>query len=352
MKKRTQFILFLFIAIGILWYALLSRPLAYDILLNTLEDTFHFKINIFYSDVTMRTISGFEVSKNRITPLKANFKSFTEGFLASRDYNRILSLINLFRQNRGAAPLNYFHDYYEDSSLIIVSFTGGLENIYVIDKQSFQVSKLHYEETDNLGKMYVSHIRRIADSLVLLGGEANAYNAFIYQIDIPTLSVKKAAKIATHPRAVHEEHYTIDASLNAVFINGTKLQVLSYKTGKLFDISLPFETDYVFSDDSRTIALSLNTSSLDYALFDSNLSLSHSGKLSLPSKNVVLVDAFLKDNYFYLISYDGSSNLYKNYISCYDLLKDKFIYCVGIRQYRNRALQDGMLSLSFDSIEN
>jgi len=352
MKRRHQLILFFFIAIGILYYALLSPPLTYDILLNTLKNTSDFNINIFYSDVTMHAIRGFEVSKNKITPLKANFKSYTEGFLASHDYNRILSQINLFRKDHGAAPLNYFHDYYEDASCIIISFTGGLEKIYVIDKQTFKVSQLHYNQKDNLGEMYVSHIRREGDSLMLLGGQVNAYNGFIYQIDSSTLRVKKAAKIATHPSAIHKEHYTIDASLNAVFINGPQLKVLSYKTGELIYIPLPFEADYVFSDDSKTIVLFLNTSTINYALFDGNLSRSHLGEIALPNKNVILVDAFLKNNHLYLITYDSANRLYKNYISCYDLLSDKLISCLGIHQYENLALQNGMLNLSFDSIEN
>jgi hypothetical protein len=301
-------------------------------------------MNIFYSDVTMNSIKGFEVSKDTVRPLKAAFKSYTEGFLASAHYRRILSRINRFRKNHGLLPLHYFHDYYEDDSIIIVSFTGGLEKIYILDKKTLKVSNLQYNDTDNLGDMYVSHIRRVNDRLILLGGEVNAYNAFIYQIDAANLSVKKAIKTATHPSAVQEEHYTIDTSGNAVFISKGTLQVLSYERGESFHIPLPFDPQYVFSNETQTIALSLDDVSMHYALYDHKLSLSHTGELALPSQNALLVDAFLRTTQLFLISYDHANNVYRNYITCYDLFTDKLIYCMGLHKYKDSALLDGSLN--------
>lgn len=352
MKKRNLAIIFCIIALGILSYFGLKPILSYDVLLNVPSDISDFNINLFYSDITMNATQGFKISKKTVSRLKADFKSYTEGFLPSVQYNTILSAINTFRKQLGESPLTYFHDYYEDKSLMIVSFTGGLENIYIIDKKSLKVRRLQYAKPDNLGNMYVSHLRRIDDTFVLLGGEVNSYHAFVYEIDADTFMVKSAVRLSTHPTAIREEHYTLDALGNAIFIGGNKLQVFSYKTHNFFDIPLNFNAHYVLSDKDKRIVLSLNIDSIHYALLDNSLRLSQIGNLSLPSTNTTLVKAFLKDNYLYLISYDNMNKLYKNHITCYNLLTNKMTYCLGLHQYGKRALLDGTLNLSFDSIEN
>ncbi len=326
------------------FFLLKPTPLRYDVLLNHLDKTSDFKMQIFYSDISTNTIKGFEVSKNNVLPTKMRFKSYTEGFLPSKNMARILSTINAFRKDHEKPPLTYFHDYYEDTDLMIISFTGGLENIYIIDKQTWQVSTLQFDPSDNLGNMYVSHIKRIDDSFVLIGGEVNAYNAFIYTVDAASYSVTQVTRLPTHSSAVYEEHYTIDSRGNALFINNLGIDILTYQANQLSYKPLPFAVQYIFSNTSSTIALSLADDTAHYALFDESLNTSRLGRLTMPRANIVLVDAFLNDSILYMISYDPTSKRYSNYITLYDLTQDKLIYCLGLYPYPNLALLEGLMT--------
>lgn len=341
MKRFFLFIGLLVLALGILIFFLLAPHLDSTVLLNTLNETDAFKLTLFYSDVSMNKIEGFEASKNNIAHLNLRFQSYTEGFLPRSHTKNILSSINTFRKSRGENLLTYFHDYYEDDDWMIISFTGGLESIYFIDKETWVVSLLHYAEGDNLGKMYVSHIRRIADTFVLIGGQVNAYSAFVYTIDAKTHSVIKAKSLDTHTSAISEEHYTIDAQGNAVFISGNGMDILAYQSKTSAYQPLPFEAHYVFSSGVATFVLSLNTEILHYALLDNKLGLSHIGTLPLPNKNVIIVDAYLKDNYLYMLSFDPTHKLYRNYVTVYNIDSDKLIYCLALHQYKSLALLKG-----------
>ena len=345
MKKRNFLFIFtlVFILAGTSPFLLNSR-LASEILLEANQHTPDFEITVFYSDIGQRFTKGFQITKQTVQTLPDRFKGYTEGFLSAKKHHQILFAVNKFRKAQGQVPLSCFHDFYEDPSFYILSFTGGLENIYVIDKKNFKVSTLKYAAADNLGAMYVSHIRKVQDHLVLIGGEVNAYHAFIYTIDASSLTVKQAVKITTHPSAIHEEHYTIDAMGHAVFINGKGLQFLPFLRQKTAELPLPFEAHSLLSDNEKTIALSLTSSSVKYALFSSTLQISRLGELALPNKNLILVDAFLSGRYLYLITYDGANKLYRNYISSYDLATDQMTYCRGIYQYKNFALLDGILN--------
>ncbi|WP_070000467.1 hypothetical protein [Cellulosilyticum sp. I15G10I2] len=340
------------IGLSVFSYFMFNPSLGYDILLNTLNESDDFKLTAFYSDISMDTIKGFEITPQNITPLKASFRSYTEGFLPSNHSKKIVSVINNFRKNNTEPPLTYFHDYYEDSDVMIISFTGDLDHIYRIDKQTWQVSTLQYNPSDNLGHMYVSHIKRIADTFVLIGGEVNAYNAFIYTIDTASFTVLQAHKLPTDPSAIYEQHYTIDSRGNSVFISGKGLDILPYQTSQMRHTPLPFEAQYVFSSTSNTIALSLTSDSIHYALLDESLSTIDSGSIPLPNEGVLLIDAFLSNNILNLVGYDPINKRYKNYIALYDLTADKLIYCLGLHEYTNLALLDAELHLPFDRLKN
>jgi hypothetical protein len=352
MKQKKLFLFLLLICIGLLGYFLSKPTLSYELLLSNLPDAAGFNMTLFYSDAALSSPKGYAVSEKGVSPLKTTFKSFTEGFLPSPQHKRVLSAINGFRKDLQEPPLTYFHDYYEDTSSIIVSFTGGLEAIYILDKQDLKVKKLVFLPEDNLGNMYVSHIKLIGDTFVLLGGKVNAYEAFIYQIDALSLRVKKAVQIPTHPSAISHPHYTLDSMGNAIFINDDKLLVMPFPLDEPFYIPLPFTSQYVFSSNSQIIALSFTKDKLLYALFDQKLKLVQDGSLPLPNENVILVNGFLQENNLQLILYDPAHRVYRNYLTLYNLKTEKLLYCLALHTYKGKALLDGSPMTAFDSLKN
>ncbi len=338
MKKFYLFIVFSILALGTISWFSFKPPLKFDILLDHLKADEDFQLNLFYSDIRMRNIQGFKASRSHITPLHSSLQSYTEGFLPSHDVQRILTLVNGFRKTQGKPPLSYFHDYYEDDALIIVSFTGGLENIYVISKTTWEVSPLRYNEQDNLGEMYVSHIKRIEDVFVLAGGRVSDYSAYIYTIDAFSYTVLTGTNIPTHPSAISDQHYTIDAAGNVLFIGGTSLDILPYASKTPINMPLLLEAQYIFSNVEDSVCLSLGADSLHYVLINSKLEIKKSGTLPLPNTDVLLIDAFIKNKHLYLITFDPSHKLYRNSIALYDLDTNKLIYCLGLYAYKDLAL--------------
>lgn len=343
MKKIILLGLFCTMLTAFLFFLIPKPVLRYDILLNNLKASEDFKITLFYSDISMQVINGFEVSRDTLTSSTTRFTSYTEGFLPLKDAQYLLRLINTFRKTQGLSERFYFHDYYEEHNLAIVAFTGSLEDIYIVDKTNGLVSPLHALKSQNLGSMYVSHIKRLGDTFILIGGEVNAYNAFVYTIDAADYTVIDAKKLPTHPSAISEAHYAINSLGHAVFIGGNGIDILPYQASDALFKPLPFEAQYVFSSDSQTIVLSLKEATLHYALLDENLDRVRLGSLPLFSKNTDLVKAFLKDERLYLVSYTPSTNGYINYVTLYDLSTNKIIYCMGLRPYPNAALLDSLL---------
>lgn len=340
MKKYLFLISLCVLIFYILIFNNANSSLDYDILIDRIPSDKAFNLNLFYSDISMQHIKAFKLSKNKIIPLDVPFASYMEGFLPLKNSNNILLLVNQLRKSQGKTPYTYFRDYYEDDKTLLVAFEGDLQNIYIINKGNSQISTINYDSKDNLGPMYVLHIKRIGNHFILIGGEVNAYNTFIYTIDAASYTLVQAKKISTHPSAIYKEHATIDYLGNSIFIAGEGVDMLSSQTKELLHQQLPFEAQYVISDSSNTVVLSLNSDLAHYAVLGESSTHLDLGQLTLPNKNLILVKAVLSGNTLCMISYDPSGTRYSNYITVYDLNTEQLIYCVGLYPLRPLALVD------------
>lgn len=313
------------------------------VLLNQLTSKEIAPLDLFYSTIDLQRTEGFRVTTKGLSPLVDSFSSYTEGFITDKKFNETLNAINTYRQTQGLSSISSFYDYYEDPDYIIISLSGGLENIYLINPTTHKVHQPSFEENDNLGPMYVSHIRRVGNTYLILGGAFNLNRSYVYEMNAQTLRIEKASLIDTHPSAIHKEHYTLDSNGNALFINGQSLLVLPPDTTQAIALPLPFEPHAVFSDDSKVITFSLNTDTADYALFNSDLDRVLTGSLPLPNLGVSLVTAFLKNEILYMITFDNHHPLYKNYIMLYNLETNKPIYCLALKGHADLALLDAAL---------
>lgn len=342
MKKLflTFFAVFI-ILLGL--FVLAQRPSLYHAVLIQKENSVPpFAFKAYYSDPTASRISAFNLTPSLVTPIRETFLSYTEGFIPKAVYKRYeKSLLALNPSLTSRMP----HDIYEDDTFIIFSFTGGLESIYIVNKLTLEVHPLHYSPSQDLGVMYVSHIKRLEDKLLILGGEAKANHALIYTINLSNFTVEKSKRLPTHKDAINDKHYTLTEAGDCVFIRGNTLQVYNPFSERTTLIPLTFIATQVHASDSGFLvtgkpSLEEHSESLSYTLFDNSLKVLEEGALLTPSPTFNIVDILLQDHFLYLTTFDPKGSLYLNYFSVYNLSTKEMVYCLGLGDLFPRILLD------------
>lgn len=299
---------------------------------------------LYYSDVSAKKILPYTLQGNKLVLSKEKMIAFTEGFLPKDKYDFYMDILQKFAAPQNITLPKYFHDFYEDEELVVISFSGELKDIYIIEKNNLRVHPLNYSEPLDLGPMYVSYIQVVNDYLIILAGEANAYNALIYKVYLPTFGVVDAVRLSTHPSAIEDKHYTITTEGKCVFIHGNGLKVYDALESTYKLVNLDFTVTGVINYQNSVLALGESTNHFKYALLDENYNLIATGELTPPAPNSTIVESFTADDYLYIMSYDANYRRYANYVSVYKLLSNELIYTLGIGPNKPYALLESSFS--------
>ncbi len=345
MKSKVLFKVFLafFLIYGGALFFLSGPPLSTP-LVSTLRPHELRELTLIYSDIALERTCAFQLKNDKLTSTSTTYKSYGEGFLSSALHDTYLKKVNNYRKAHGLSSFTNFYNYYEDPERVILCFTGGLENIYVLHKQSQKLAPLHYKPQQNLGPMYVSHIQPYEKNYLLMGGEVNAYASMLYEVDQESLEVLNCSHFETSTRAINHQNYTLTADGRGFYVEEEGLLCFDSKTKKLSHLSLAFSPQFVFHTSSTTLALSLNREQLNYSLLDKGGSISTPKSLPLPNSHVELIRGVLKGHNLYILYYDSHHPLYKNYLCIYNLSTKKLTYCLALEAYKNLALLDMTLS--------
>lgn len=302
---------------------------------------------LYYADISAKKILPYTLLDNKLTLSSEKMISFTEGFLPRDAYNFYMAILKQFTASQNIVLPKYFHDFYEDENLVVISFGGELKDIYIIEKSNLRVHPLTYPESLNMGSMYVSHIQVVDDYLIILAGEAEAYNALIYTVYLPTFDVVDAIRLPTHASAIAASHYTLTPEGKCVFINGNGLKVYDTLASSYKLIPLGFQVSSVVNYKNSVLALGTSSEAFHYARLDSDYNITTTGKLTPPTPSITIVDALIHEDNLYITSYDPSYKRYANYLSIYNLQNNELLYCLGITPNKPYALLESSLSLSF-----
>ncbi|MEG0325119.1 MAG: hypothetical protein RR618_01185 [Cellulosilyticaceae bacterium] len=343
MKKN--YILATSIILCLLTFILLinHNTLKSDVIINKLQVEIPMP-TLYYSDISAKKILPYTIENHKLTLSKEKMIPFTEGFLSKDKYNFYMAILKTFAASREISLPKYFHDFYEDEKFVVISFSGDLKDVYIIEKNNLRMHLLNYATPLNLGPMYVSHIQVVDNYLIILAGEAESYNALIYTIYLPTFSVVDAVRLATHPTAIKDTHYTITTTGQCVFINGSGLKVYDPLNATYKLINLDFTPTRVMSYQDSVIALGESTDAFKYAVLDSHYKISTTGELTPPAPNSTIVDTLTYEDNLYIISYDTHYSRYPNYLSIYNLRNSELLYALGISSNKPYALLEGSLT--------
>lgn len=282
---------------------------------------------LFYSDINYTRISGYDVADDTLLKKDVAYTPYTEGFLPTTWYNAFSGMLT------SPAPSPYFHDYYLDHEIAVLAFTGDLNAIYLVDLQKETASPLLFEPYENLGKMYVSHMKRVGDRLIILGGEANAHASLIYTVDLNTHQILTSKRLINDPQTLYEDDFTILDSGWCLFTAGTGIQAYQPFTDTEKWLPLDFPSTQLLSYGSHALVFSQSEDTLSLVQ-DTHTRL----PLPLPTTTPHIVDMVVKDDYLFLALYDSSSGRFNNYLSVYDLRTGKWMYALGIEPMEDVAL--------------
>lgn len=338
MKKYIGlFILPLLIFIYLLHWSS-NLPIEYDLLINKVNSPF--SIQLFYSDLPMQTLKGFQVTSNEIRRSNNQLIAYTEGFTTTKNLSEPLKAINRFRQKQGLSSLPHIYQFYEDKYYYILASVGDLGNLYFYNKTSREVHIPNFDPSQSLGPMYTSHIRLVDDNYMILGGAVNSSNTYLYTVDLKNLALKDSYKLIGPSHAIASHHYTLDPLGQAIFISDYALQVFRTSSETPILLHLDFQADYILSNDHYSIALSIDNEQMHYALITTSLEIFSTGSLPLPNTHIEVIKGVLQDNYLYTISFDPTHKRYSNYLTIYDLTLNKMVYCLALQPYNDLALLD------------
>ncbi|PHV72058.1 hypothetical protein CS063_00845 [Sporanaerobium hydrogeniformans] len=342
MKTKSFWIgsLCFLILIGIFVYLQLTKLPTSTVLVNNLSCHVLNQLSLIYSDISLKTTRAFQYKANKLQPITTRYTSYGEGFLPWHTQKYYLNKVNTYRQNEGLVPFQNFYNYYEDKDIVILCFIGGLENIYVLNKQTQELSPLNYIAEDNLGTMYVFHIKRLNDSYILLGGEANAYASMIYEMDATSLTIRNKMYFKTSTLAISKQNCTLTAEGDAYFVQEKGLLLFCQKNKQLDEIPLSFSPQFVFSQENSTVAIAFTRDTLNYSLLDKAHEVIRTDKLPLPHPHSELLRGFLRNDKLYILYYNSYHPFYSNYICIYNLQTNTFDYCLALEAYKNLALLD------------
>lgn len=324
---------------------LLSKTpsLSSDVILDNLPN--HITMpHLYYSNISGSKIFSYTLHNNHLKPSHKKMVTFTEGILPQNKHTFYMNLLYDFVASQDTTLPAVFHDYYEDEKFIVISFSGDLSDIYIIEKASLRVHPLSYNGAFNLGPMYVSHVQVIGNHLIILAGEKESYTALIYDVYLPTFEVVDAVRLSTHPSALEDTHYTLTTSGTCVFINGSTLKAYDTLQDTYTLLPLDYIATAVINYDNGFIALGQSDELLHYTLFNIDNAPTRSGTLILPTANSLLVDVLPTEDYLYVISFDPNYRRYANYLTVYDFQTNSLVYSLGIKANLPYAL----LYTSFD----
>lgn len=285
---------------------------------------------LFFSDISLKKPISYRLSEDVLMPLDDVYVPYTEGFINRTLYEKIYSIFN---QYNPSIPSN-FHDYYLYNDLAVVAFTGGLENIYLIDLPSSVVFPLLFEESENLGDMYVSHMQVVEDKLIILGGEAHSYSSLIYTVDFKTGEVLSSKRLPTHPSALYEEDFAILSSGECIFVAGNTLKRYNPFSDTTTTMPLPFESTRVLAYEDTGLVFGESEGRLEVLSLDGNIHTT----LKMPVIDYRIVDLIAQDQFLYMALFDPAATRYPNYFSIYNLKTGEWLYALGIESLQNQAL--------------
>ncbi|MGL4362543.1 MAG: hypothetical protein ACRCSG_04635 [Cellulosilyticaceae bacterium] len=305
----------------------------YEVLINNINPLNISNIsssNLIYSDITMNSSLAYTVSENTLEKTEQIFMPYTEGFIKLETYEQLMSPIRKVTHNFPTT----FHDYDIFDNYAIVSFSGGLESVYIINLATNVATPVFFKEEDNLGKMYVSYASQIGSSTVVLAYEANAYNAFVYIIDLETATVTKSTRIQTSTYARFQKHFSLLSNGLCYFMNKSSVDIYNPFTDEHSTTPIPFSPNRILSDGTTMYAIEEAYGLLN--LF--NLMDSSSVSLTLPSNTYEIIDLFIDGNNLFLALFDPSGTRFINYYCIYDLSSAKWLYCMGLEHFPSYAL--------------
>lgn len=341
--KRQHLILIGVGILAILCILLLSKTkLSSSLILDKLNAKSP-EITLYYSDISGKKIKPYRLYNNNVTPLENKYIAYTEGFLPKSKYSFYMNILSEFANSQGISLPSSLHDFYEDDRFVVMSFSGNLDDIYVIEKNNLRVHTLSYKEQLDLGPMYISHVQVVDDLLILLGGEANSYNAFVYKVYLPTFEVVDAIRLAVHPSAISDKHFTLTSDGQAAFINGTNLKVYDILEDTYQLIFLDLEATDVISINNTLIALGNSSSGTSYSVIDTTQDSIITQTLTLPATTCQVVKLLADSNYLYIISYDPQYKRFMNYLSIYEISTGNLVYTLGLTSHQPYALLNGDL---------
>lgn len=342
MKKKHYLALIISSLIGLLILSLwpFKDKLYTELIINKQNNVDLSDISIFYTDINYKQIKPYHLNDKGLSSIPETFVPYTEGFIPKDIYKTYENVLE-----KKIGPLSTgLQNYYETDNYTFLSFPGDLTQLKVIDRHSLEVYSLGIDESILLKPMYISHMKQIGDTLILLAGEARNYNALIYTVDLNSLKVTGAKHLKTHPAALDTPHYALTEKGTALFIASDQLQMYDPFTDSESFINLPFEASGVTVKGQTIFVYSEGTDTLDYILLDDKLNPIATQTVSIPSSSYVLVDLEVKDDLLYVATLDPSGLLFRNYIVIYNLHTGTMQYCLGLGDASPLALID--LSLS------
>lgn len=332
MKKKISWFVACIVLLGSILLCLLGRSRTVqpngEVLINHFEDTLPMMPKLFYSDINYKHISAFTLEDSNLISDNLTYTPYTEGFIPTHFHQYMYALL----EESFVPPTDSFHDYYADEELGVIAFSGDLNGIYIIDWSSKVVAPLRFDDDSNLGSMYVSHITRVDNTLVILGGEANQLASLVYTVDIPTKTVQTAKRILNDDAVRYEDDFALLSSGICLFAAQGGVQIYNPFTDTETFIPLTFDTTHVLAYEEEGIVLCqteeglhLRTSTLDTLL-------------PLPALDARIVDLYAKDGYLYLALFDAQGSRFTNYLSIYDLTSGKWMYALGLEPVKKQAL--------------
>ncbi|MDU6855785.1 MAG: hypothetical protein E6370_15360 [Clostridiales bacterium] len=327
MKKKI-FIFFLVFAGVILSLFSFKNDLYTELIVNTHNNADFTDIYIIYSNINYSKIKSYTLTSSKPKVSNKTFVPYSEGFIPNAAYRQYKKA---FLQNNEDFSM-MFQDYYESEDLVYFAFPGDLSSFRVLNRTTDEIKQLIIDESTHLSPMYVSHMQQVGDQLIILAGQAHAYNALIYTVDLPTLKVTSSKQLGTHPSALDGTHFTLTSDGIALFIAGDKLQVYNPFTDEESFIPLPFTTTGVISQAHTTLVYGEQDGVLYTSVLDESFNLSPMHTTRFPSSSCKLIDLSIKGDTLFIATVDPLGLRFRNYISGYNLSTGQLTYCLGIEE--------------------
>lgn len=332
MKKHYYVLLGLFLLV-IIVFTRTPTPKT-DLILNRLTTTTTMP-TLHYSNLSGEKVLSFVPTPQHLAPKKQKNFSFTEGFIPLATYTFYTSLL---KDSLDTYPVHGLYNFYEDDAFTLLAYGTSLEEIYIIEKNTAKVHSLSFPAALDLGPMYVFHVQRVGNTLMLLSGEYESYTSLLYKIHLPTFEVVDAIRLTTHPSSLGSLHSALTSFGAAVFIHDKSLKIYDLLTNTYKLVPLDYVATAVIDYQDQILALGQVDAVLHYTLLDHTGLPTQIGKFTLPSATSTPVDFVIDNSIFYLVTYDPKGNRYCNYLTLYDLQTGEILYSLGIQPLKGYAL--------------